>query len=210
MMQPGDAHNSQTNGSPEPCRVHADHRLSVGAGQATLAGSLSGVVPTHLVSEGEQIIFAVKPSLWFIVFYSAKTVALVLALVLGLSYFLDTGSQNYMSALKVASAIIFFQLFFAFLEWLSRLYVLTDRKVVRMRGFFNIDIFEAPLIKIQNTYLTFAIHERIVGLGSILFATAGTAGIEANWQNINQPLKTHELVRAAIRDAQRRWPNGNP
>ena len=210
VMQPNGAHNSQTNGSPEPCRVPSDHPLSVGAGQATLVGSLSGVVPAHLVSEGEQIIFAVKPSLWFIVFYSAKTVAVILALVIALSYFPYLRSQDYTYVLKIATALIFLQIFFAVLEWISRLYVLTDRRVIRIRGFFTIDIFEAPLVKIQNTYLIFTIHERVVGLGSILFATAGTGGIEASWQNVNQPLETHELIRSAIRDAHRRWTNGNP
>jgi len=186
--------------------------LKVGAGQATIAGSLSGVVPAHLVEEGETIIFAIKPSVWFIIFYSAKMIILVVAILLailnGLKYFPDAPYWIGRFASQIAAAVIFIQLVMAVLEWISRLYVLTDRRVIRIKGIFNIDVFEAPLIKIQNTYLTFALHERVVGIGTILIATAGTAGIEASWQNINQPLEVHEQVRAAIREAHRRWPNG--
>ncbi len=194
------------------CRIHPEP-FRVGAGQATIAGSLSGVVPAHLVEEGEQIIFAIKPSIWFIVFYSAKVVVLVMAILVAvlnaLKYFPDaSGWRAY--AIQIAAAIIFLQLVVAVLEWVSRLYVLTDRRVIRIKGVFNIDVFEAPLVKIQNTYLTFALHERVVAIGTILFATAGTAGIDVSWQNINQPLEIHERLRAAIREAHRRWPSGSP
>jgi uncharacterized membrane protein YdbT with pleckstrin-like domain len=107
------------------------------------------------------------------------------------------------------AVIIFVQLLAAVLQWTSRLYVLTDRRVMRIKGILNIDIFECPLVKIQNTYMTLSWYERIFGLGTILFATAGTAGLEAAWQNINQPLEVHELIRKAIFEAQRRNPGGS-
>jgi uncharacterized membrane protein YdbT with pleckstrin-like domain len=193
------------------CKIQPEP-FKMGAGQVTIAGSLSGVVPAHLVEEGEQILFAIKPSIWFIIFYSAKVVLLVLALLFvtlnTLKYYADAPYWLPRYASQIAAIVIFFQLVIAVLEWVSRLYVLTDRRVIRIKGVFNIDVFEAPLVKIQNTYLTFALHERLVSVGTILFATAGTAGIEASWQNINQPLEVHERIRAAIREAHRRWPNG--
>ncbi|MFA5865706.1 MAG: PH domain-containing protein [Phycisphaerae bacterium] len=185
-----------------------ENGCSVSAGQATIVGSLSGVVPAHLIDEGEQIILAIKPSLWFIVFYAARSIGLVVAILLALKYFPFAPLWLYQYISQIAAAIIFIQLVMGVLEWISRLYVLTDRRVIRIKGIFNIDIFEGPLIKIQNTYLTFALHERLVGVGTILIATAGTAGIDAAWQNINQPLEVHERIRIAIREAHRRWPNG--
>jgi uncharacterized membrane protein YdbT with pleckstrin-like domain len=195
---------------PNECRAQTQqHPLSVGAGQATIAGSLSGVIPAHLIDEGEQIIFAIKPSLWFILFYYAKMIGLVIAVFIAINYFPYVPSLFSQYVSQIAAALICLQLVIAVLEWISRLYVLTDRRVIRIKGILNVDIFEAPLVKIQNTYLTFALHERVVGIGTILIATAGTAGIEASWQNINQPLEVHEQVRAAIREAHRRWSNSN-
>lgn len=201
---------SEKKSVPNTCKIQSEHPLSVGAGQATIAGSLSGVIPAHLIDEGEQIIFAIKPSLWFILFYYAKMIALILAILVAVHFFPYTPSSFSQYISQIAAALIFLQLVIAVLEWISRLYVLTDRRILRIQGIFNIDIFEAPLVKIQNTYSTFAIHERLVGIGTILFATAGTAGIEASWQNINQPLEVHEQVRRAIREAHRRWTNAGP
>jgi uncharacterized membrane protein YdbT with pleckstrin-like domain len=201
--------NSYGGPGPGHCKIGPNH-LSVGAGQATIAGSLTGVIPSHLVDEGEQIIFAVKPSLWFIFFYPARVIALVAAALVASRYYPHLSEQVSRYIMQIGAVIIFLQLLFAFLEWVSRLYVLTDRRVMRIRGIFNIDIFEAPLVKIQNTYLTFALHERLFGLGTILIATAGTAWIEASWLNVNQPRELHERLRAAIREAHRRWTNGGP
>jgi len=91
----------------------------------------------------------------------------------------------------------------ALLQWVSRLYVLTNRRILRLTGVLNVDLFECSLTKIQNTYLTMAWYERLVGVGSISFATAGTGGIEASWINVNNPLEIHERVRSAIHRAQR-------
>ncbi len=194
----------------DECKIHTEHPLSAGAGQATIAGSLSGVIPAHLIDEGEQIIFAIKPSLWFILFYYAKMIGLVIAILIAVRFFPYVPSLVSQYISQIAGALILLQLVIAVLEWISRLYVLTDRRVIRIQGIFNIDVFEAPLVKIQNTYLTFALHERLVGIGTILIATAGTAGIDAAWQNINQPLEVHEQVRRAIREAHRRWNNAGP
>ena len=87
-----------------------NHPMSVGAGQATIVASLSGVVPAHLIDEGEQIIFAIKPSLWFIVFYSMKVIAIVVALLLALKYFPFVPMWLYEYVSQIGAAVIFVQL----------------------------------------------------------------------------------------------------
>ena len=192
------------------CPSH--QRLTVGAGQATIAGSIAGTVPAHLINEGEQIILAIKPSLWFIVFHSVPLIIILGLFLIGLRTFFPADVFDSWSRTihQIVALAILVQLVVSTLQWISRLYVLTDRRILRIRGIINIEIFECPLIKIQNTYLTLAWYERLLSLGSIFFATAGTAGVEASWMNINQPLEVHELIRSAIRDAHARWPNGHP
>ena len=202
----GDDENTLTAACP------SHHRLTGGAGQASVAGSIAGTVPAHLINEDEQIILAVKPSLWFIVFHSAPLMILLGLLLLGFRTFFPCDFFNNWSRTihQIVALAILVQLVVSTLQWISRLYVLTDRRILRIRGIFNIEIFECPLTKIQNTYLMFAWYERLLSLGSIFFATAGTAGVEASWVNINQPLEVHELIRSAIRDAHARWPNSQP
>lgn len=180
--------------------VPATSRLST-AGQpnAVKAASHAELVPERLLDGGEIVILAIKPSLWFILFASARWVAffvLIAALAPRLEPVLPWGSPVMLT--KAAVALAAARLGFATLEWVARLYVLTNRRVMRVRGIFNVDLFECSLLRIENTHLTFAWYERIFGLGSIWFATAGTAGREPGWLTVARPLEVHEQVRAAI------------
>jgi len=161
------------------------------------------VVPPHLLDGGEIVILAIKPSLWFIIFSSARWLAAVLLIIITSKWLGEwirplNSLQIIQGALVLAAA----RLAFGVLQWVSRLYVLTNRRIMRLTGIINIDLFECPLTKIQNTYLTLAWYERITRLGTISFATAGTGGVEASWANANNPLELHERVRSAIHRAQ--------
>ena len=85
-----------------------------------------------------------------------------------------------------------------FLEWLSRVYVLTDARVLRVMGVLRVQVFEAPLKQIQHTDTVFSLRERFLGLGSIAFSTAGTGSIDAVWRMVAQPLDVHQRVVHAL------------
>lgn len=166
------------------------------------------LLPSHLLDGDEIVIFAIKPSLWSVVFMSGRWVLAMVAVIL-LAGWLGDRLPHVSAGLiaQTAAALAAARLAFAVLQWASRLYVLTNRRVMRLQGILNVDLFECPLTKIQNTYLTLAWYERLTGLGSISFATAGTGGVEASWTHVNGPLELHERVRSAIHRAQR-GPNG--
>ena len=99
------------------------------------------------------------------------------------------------------------RLAWAMLDWVSRLYVLTDRRVMRIRGIFNVELFECSLQRIQNTYLTLSVGERLTRTGTISVQTA-SAGEGASWRTVSRPLEVHEKLREAINRSQRRNGNG--
>jgi uncharacterized membrane protein YdbT with pleckstrin-like domain len=161
-------------------------------------------VPAHLLDGGEIVVLTLKPSLWFILFKSFRMLlgtGLIVVLSAPLSRALYPIGMTQPLLVKAAIVLAVARLMISTLQWVSRLYVLTNRRVMRIRGVFNVDIFECQLTRIQNTLLHLAIYERLFGLGSIGFATAGTGGIEATWENLNHPMEVHERVRAAIRQA---------
>jgi len=174
------------------------------AGPATYAEEQT--IPAHLLDGGEVVELKLKPSLWFIVFVSLRTLLaamLVVVLSHSLSRVLEPVYLTQALVVKTATGLAAARLVVAALQWVSRLYVLTNRRVMSIRGVFHVDIFECPLARIQNTFLSLTLYERVLGLGTIGFATAGTAGVEATWENINHPLEIHERVRGAIRRCQR-------
>ena len=87
-----------------------------------------------------------------------------------------------------------------FLEWLSRVYVLTDMRMIRVRGVLRVSVFETPLKNIQHTRMVLTLRERPFGLGSIAFATAGTAASTARLSYLSmRPRRRHVTSAAPLR-----------
>ena len=91
------------------------------------------------------------------------------------------------------------RLFWQMLDWLSRVYVLTDQRIIRIKGVLNVQVFECPLQKVQQTDLLLPLSQRVFWLGTIGFATAGTAAHEAYWLMIAKPLEVHAKVIETLR-----------
>ncbi len=165
--------------------------------------NIDDLLPSDLLSDDETVVFAIKPSLWTIAFLSFRTV-LIAGIMAAVAAFL--GPRLKLSAwagyiITLSGAAILARMGFAFLQWISRSYVLTDRRVIRIRGVFTIDIFQSSLPKIQNTFLVLPLVQRVLGLGNIVFTTAGTGGVEAIWRHVKDPLSVHQKLIRAINAA---------
>ncbi len=197
--------------------VQPEERMGGGrAAQAESPGTgviklpVSELVPAHLLDGGEVVHFALKPSPWFVVLVSLRW--LLVAIVLVLVSIQDFFPQRYCGSMcQVAAGVAGVRLAWAILEWVSRLYVLTNRRVMRIRGVFNVELFECALDRLQNTYCTFSLPERLTRVGTITLQTAaagGGPGGTASWRIVSRPLEVHEQLRDAIRRAQNRGSNG--
>lgn len=157
---------------------------------------VAGLLPADLLQPGEIIILLLKPSPWYILLAPLATITAMVILVLltaQLNNWMSIGiSQRDLFLLGVA--LVGVRLFWQFLEWLSRIYVLTDRRVIRVKGVLRVQVFETPLKTIQHTYALFSLRERLFGLGTMAFATAGTAFIEATWEMVARPLQVHKQI----------------
>ena len=160
------------------------------------------MLPAQLLQPGEIIVLLIKPSPLYILLAPLKTLIMLLlftvVLVFANTYLFDyTGVRNREWVL-LGAVLISLRLAWQFVEWLSRVYVLTDQRVIRVRGVLRVSVFECRLTQIQQTDLTYSIRERLFGLGTIGFATAGTAFTDAFWTMIANPLEVHQKVVATI------------
>ena len=183
-----------------PTKAVPPHRLAEGFTGETdadeAAARAAGMIPAELLQPGEIIILLLKPSLWFILLVSLRMIAGIAVTAIAIDsanvYMnLGLGRQNIILA---ALFLILLRLTWQFLEWLSRVYVLTDRRVISVAGVLRVRVFETPLNNIQHTNLLFSLRERFFGLGTITFATAGTALVETYWFMLSAPLETHQKV----------------
>ena len=160
----------------------------------------AGIVPEQLLQPNEIIILCLKPSAWFIILASLRELFIVggffiVAMVLQHHDQLIISRRDVIIIFIVLLALI---LFWRFLDWLARVYILTDRRIVRIKGVLRVQVFETQLKQIQHTDTIFTLRERLFGLGSIGFATAGTGVVDAYWLMLANPLEVHRRVVQAI------------
>ena len=159
-------------------------------------------IPVELLDGGEAVILALKPSRWFVLFDSVKwivagVVVLVGAAVAGGSM----GLVSYSTLVQGVMVVIAFRIAAALLRWVSRFYVLTNRRILRIRGVLKAQVFDIALTDIINTRVTVGWHERPVSLGTLRFACEQAARRDPAWHNIASPDEVHAQVRRAIERA---------
>jgi uncharacterized membrane protein YdbT with pleckstrin-like domain len=166
---------------------------------------VASMVPRELLHGDEVVLILTKPSLWFIVLTSFRFVLTAILLGVLAVRILSMPSYNYLSPPVIASittAICLGRLVWALLVWTSHVYLLTNRRLVTIKGVINVHMVQANLRKIQRTTLYRPWLFRIFGIGTIGIATAATESFDATWVMIAHPLPTHEQIVAAINKVQ--------
>ncbi|MEC8322006.1 MAG: PH domain-containing protein [Planctomycetota bacterium] len=180
----------------------AEGRVSFGGeAEAVLASELT-VSPAvaGMVDEDETIILVARPSLWMVPLWSLEAFGIIAGLVFAFAWAsgFEWAPWTETQAFGMGMVTVALRLGWQFLDWLNRLYVLTDRRIIRRRGILQVDVFEARLDRIQQTSVLQLVRERACGLGTIAFATAGTGGLDAFWEVVSDPFRIHTEVSRAI------------
>ena len=89
-------------------------------------------------------------------------------------------------------------------QWRARLYVLTDRRVLCIRGVLRDDTFQCPLKGVCRTVLATAFLERAFGLGSLFFVVGDDDECPGGWVSIARPTEVEQIVNEAVRRARSR------
>lgn len=173
-------------------------------GTVGLAQTAERVAKFDLLNGSEIIILAIKPSLWYVLLVSARLSAVLLAVCIAAWV---SGQMGWLSGqaqvlMGIALAGISMRLAFGLLQWQSRAYILTNLRVLRIRGILRVEMFQCHLLRLKEVSLTSNPTERLLGLGSIdlindsLNQTGETA---ACWRNIRRPEQVRQQILQAIR-----------
>lgn len=125
---------------PEPdagTRRRSTHVSFTGASQANADtgsfGAAADLLPADLLDNDEIVIFAVKPSLWMIVFLSFRWLAAMgVVIVMAVECRQQLAWVNPKTVVHVAAALGAVRVGLAMLQWASKLYVLTNRRILRL------------------------------------------------------------------------------
>jgi len=183
---------------PREPLLHAADAGAAGAAAARPAAvtSMAALLASHILREGEVVLMVLKPSYWFIPFSSASFAAATAIAALAMAV-LDHRMHDHFY-LELSLFLIAGRLMWAALQWIGLLYVLTDMRVLRVVGVFNVDIFDCPLRKVVRTRLVSTIREKLAGVGSIEIIPNDEDMPSAIWQTIRKPVEIHERLMAAI------------
>lgn len=154
------------------------------------------MIPAELLQPGEIIILLLKPHPLYILLAPLKTLTILLLLTtLGVMLARDAEAYDTAQNIVVAGGLLIVaRLFWQFLEWLSRVYVMTDQRIIAVAGVLRVRVFETPLSHITHSELLFSLRERFFALGTLGFYTAGSAVAEAYWVMVGKPLEVHAKV----------------
>ena len=167
-----------------------------------LSAQRVNAVPAGLVHDDEIVILLLRPSLLFIPLACLSSVTLIAIVTLALAL-LATKLSSWIPwedthAYALGAMLAAARLAWQALDWWGRLFVLTDRRIIRRMGVLHVSAFEAPLKNIQHTSVFRLMRERLFGLGTIGFATAGSDVFDAFWMMVRQPFAVHRVVVDAI------------
>jgi uncharacterized membrane protein YdbT with pleckstrin-like domain len=165
-----------------------------------LRPSLATLLAGHILRDGEVVQLIVKPSLWFVVLNGMRFHAAVLiGLIWGQLALRDAAAR---SVAEIAVVLIAGRLTWSILQWMGRLYVLTDYRILRLAGVFNIDVFDCALRRVADTRMTRTFRERLMRLGSIEITPNGDGTTPPGvWQTIRKPAEVLAKVKSAIERA---------
>ncbi|MFA6134047.1 MAG: PH domain-containing protein [Phycisphaerae bacterium] len=173
--------------------------MANGPPPATITAPGLTVVPARLLDEGEIVILAIKPSGWFCLLNSLPVLlacGVVIALVC-----LTQGSWLLPLPRDVVALIcvtgMAFRLLVAWLQWMGRLYVLTNLRAITVRGLFREEVFSCPLRKIIKAESSATVTERAVMVANILFQVAERQ-ILPPWINVSYPAEVLAIVQESI------------
>jgi len=153
--------------------------------------------------DGDEIIqLSTKPSLWFIPLVSLNVLGGLAFVAAALAVAMRAGSlAPSVIPFQVLAGLAGLRLGIATLQWASRLYVLTNRRVMRFRGIFAVDFVECRLTKISAVDLQWAWYGRVLRLGTIRMQPLQQP-TALHWEDVARPQEIHEIVLRAVRKAQ--------
>jgi len=162
------------------------------------------LVPPALLEDAEVVLLATKPSGWFVLLVSWRVLALagLVAVVLILAEpVLHAAVASRQAVILLCVAACCLRVIFGCFQWLGRLYVLTNKRILRIKGVMRAEVFACPLRRIRRVLPGATVPERLLGVGSLYFQTGQQDGADGAWIHLARPLAIRDMIEEAIRRA---------
>lgn len=178
--------------------VCASEGAAAAGAAAARPSPFAALLAGHVLRDGEVIILLLRPSRWFIVLSSLRFLAIVAILMIAGVIFFQRLQIDSRQIVEAGAFVMAGRLMWAVMQWMSRLYILTDLRILRLSGVFSVEIFDCPLRKVARTLLDRTLAERIFRIGSIIVIPQDENYPIGSWQMVARPREVHEQILASI------------
>jgi hypothetical protein len=188
-------HSARRAGAQAPTQDPACHEAGPAIGNPTERAE--AMLPEQLLNDGEIIVMLLKPSAWYLLLSCAGVLGVLWSFVGALVWFrhgMGWGPLSSADLLALGAILSIVQIGWQSLEWLSRNYILTDRRVIRTRGVVRLAVYQATFQQLEGARLVASSRERVVGLGSIAFFNKGSHYPSAHWLMLRQPQAVYDKL----------------
>ncbi|MBX3366481.1 MAG: dephospho-CoA kinase [Phycisphaeraceae bacterium] len=154
----------------------------------------------RFVPRNERVVRALRPSVWFVVLHAAGVLGLCVVLIgLGVVWAeFGPGERGIGVVLaRMGGVGVGVYLAAGALRWWSRLYVITERRVVIVAGPLSQAAADLGLDRVQHVTVTKSLVERVLGLGTVGIATAGSDGPAIRMLMLRGASEIVELIRGS-------------
>jgi hypothetical protein len=176
----------------------ADATADAAAVAIPAGGSLAKLLASHILRDGEIVILILRPSLWFVLLSCIQFVVVALLLTIWVKFLNLESHATSRSLIEFGVSAISARLAWGTLQWISRLYILTDRRIISLSGVFQMHIFDCPLRKVVRTRVTRTFAEKLTGTGSIEIVPQDETSPFGEWKTVAHPAAVHEQIAATI------------
>jgi uncharacterized membrane protein YdbT with pleckstrin-like domain len=139
--------------------------------------------------DGERVLFEGRPSWRALTPFYAIGIGIAVAVIVVLGFLAD----NMGTAIAIAVVIAGLTLLIGFLRRVGTKYLLTTQRLRISRGILRKNVQETRLERVQNVNYNQGILDRMFGVGTVDFDTAGSDDSEFRFEWINSP---EDVVRA--------------
>lgn len=126
--------------------------------------------PQSLLSDGEDVVFLLRPHFRALILPLLLLAASIGVLVLGAIVARDTFLL--WPLLTAAGLLFFFGTLIPFLRWLTTQYVFTNRRIITRRGLIARSGRDMPLAKVNNVSFDVSVLGRIMNFGTLTVESA--------------------------------------
>ena len=154
-----------------------------------------------LTETGEEVLFCGHPSWRSMPGFHVKGLlgAVLLGTVVGLISALVDGPVQVTWVIVAVLAVFAAVLGRGLARRLQTTYTITDQRLTIERGLMTRELYETRLERVQNVSLRQSLLERVLGVGTVDFDTAGGAGFDFSFRGVSEPRRIVRTVDRALR-----------